>query len=173
MWLRSFVDSEQLCEKSDWLNFKSYFIYEVWQKEMRLSVLFENFGPKLIVPFKIFSPPHRITTLSHSSLPHSEPVGKVLFREASQLSCHAVLDVVYRCKMHTLHHWLEFREEPEVSRSEVRRVRRVVCDLLVGQQLPHAERSVCRRIVMVEHPGLVFPKSWSAAANLVVEAVED
>ena len=26
---------------------------------------------------------------------------------------------------------------------------------------------------MVEHPGLVFPKSWSAAANPVVETVED
>ena len=47
------------------------------------------------------------------------------------------------------------------------------CDLLVGQQLPHPERSVCRRIVMVEHPGLVFLKSWSAVANPVVEAVED
>ena len=26
---------------------------------------------------------------------------------------------------------------------------------------------------MVEHPGLVIPKSWSAAVNPVVEAVED
>ena len=57
---------------------------------------------KLVVPFKIVST--RINTLNHSSLPRLEAAGKVLFCKASQLSCHAVFDLIYRCKMQPLHH---------------------------------------------------------------------
>ena len=81
------------------------------------------------------------------------------FRDPPQLRRHGLFDVVHIFKTDPLDDPLELGEEEKITWSQVGRVGRLLQhgDVLLGQELPDAQGSVSRRVVMVKHLRVVLP----------------
>ena len=79
---------------------------------------------------------------------------EVTFIETPQCPCHTGLYLLHGYEMVSLEDTLQSREQQEVARSEIRRIRRVIesCYLFLGQKPSHTEGGVRRRVVVMNEP---------------------
>ena len=77
--------------------------------------------------------------------------------------------------MSSLHNILKFREKPEVTGSEVWRVSGMLerCDLFLIQELLDTDGSMCRCVVVMQHPAFAFPAIAPDTSNSRDESFKD
>ena len=83
-----------------------------------------------------------------------ETISKGLLWNRSQKGCHTIFYGIHVSKTCTFDGCLQKGKEEEVSRSQMRELRRVIklsYDLLI-QELAHTDRTVCRGIIVEQHP---------------------
>jgi len=112
----------------------------------------EDTNKLTLLAFKIIAILHNILLATFIKL--LETVSKGIFRNRSQNPCHTFLDCRHVCKTCTFHGALQAGKQKEVCRRQIRGVRWMIENryAMVSQELVDTDCTVCRRIIMQQHP---------------------
>ena len=96
----------------------------------------------------------RARTLAPSFLPLLEAAVEGFFWNLPELSRRIRFDVLHGCETCPLEAHFQSREQPKVTRSEIRRVRWLSDDrnVFLGEELLHNKRCVARCVIVMQKP---------------------
>ena len=104
-----------------------------------------------LLPFKIVAIRYNTCLTTFVQLP--ETISKGLLWNRSQNCCHTTFDGIRVCETFTFDGRLQAGKQQEILRNQIRWLRRVIKHSyhLLGQELAHTDRTVCRGIIVEQH----------------------
>ena len=131
-----------------------------------------TYGNAYLITFKVG--PLRTHTLAPSILPLLEAPAEGFFWNLPEFGRRIRFDVLHGCETCPLEAHFQSREQPKVTRSEIRRVRWLGDDrnVFLGEELLHNKRCVARCVIVMQKP-LSMPLVAPLPPNCIAQPLQN